>query len=172
VNATAADSTVARAREVAGSVPDPELPAVTLADLGILREVAIEEGQVVVFLAPTYSGCPALPEMRHDVRARLGHAGFEDVEIKVVLDPPWSTDEITAAGRSKLAAAGIAPPHPAPRRASGPVPLTLHTRRPGVSCPRCGSADTAQTSAFGATACIALYRCRACAEPFDYLKEL
>jgi ring-1,2-phenylacetyl-CoA epoxidase subunit PaaD len=160
------------AREVAGSVPDPELPALTLADLGILRDVRLDGERVVVSLTPTYSGCPALREMQHDVTRRLGESGFEQVEIRVVLDPPWSSDDITAEGRAKLASAGIAPPHPAPRRSAGPVPLTLGRSRPAVVCPRCRSVDTTLTSPFSATACTALYRCNACTEPFDYVKEI
>jgi len=160
------------AREIAGSVPDPELPMLTLSDLGILRGVRVDGERVVVSLTPTYSGCPALREMQHDVTRRLREAGFDQVEIRVVLDPPWSSDDITGDGRAKLALAGIAPPHPAPRRSAGPVPLTLGTSRPGVACPRCGSPDTALTAAFSATACTALYRCNDCTEPFDYVKEI
>jgi ring-1,2-phenylacetyl-CoA epoxidase subunit PaaD len=145
----------------------------TVADLGILRDVAAEGQRIVVTLTPTYSGCPALHEMRGDVARRLTAAGFAEVEIRTVLSPPWSTDWITAAGRRKLAASGIAPPGPAPRRpASGPVPLTLTTGRPGLPCPACGSPDTALTAAFSATACKDLYRCQTCAEPFEHVKEI
>jgi ring-1,2-phenylacetyl-CoA epoxidase subunit PaaD len=172
-DAAPAASRVARARAIAAAVPDPELPQLTLADLGILREVRAEAGRIVVALTPTYSGCPALSEMRDDLARRLITAGFADVEIRTVLSPAWTTDWITAEGRRKLAAAGIAPPGPAPRRpASGPVPLTLTTGRPGLPCPVCGSADTALTAAFSATACKDLYRCQACAEPFEHVKEI
>ncbi|WP_031052841.1 1,2-phenylacetyl-CoA epoxidase subunit PaaD, partial [Streptomyces sp. NRRL WC-3774] len=107
---------VLRARHVAEQVPDPELPMLTLADLGVLRGVEITgDGRVVASLTPTYSGCPAMAEMRADVAGRLRAAGFERVEIRTVLDPPWTTDWITAAGRRKLAEHGIAPPGPAPR---------------------------------------------------------
>jgi ring-1,2-phenylacetyl-CoA epoxidase subunit PaaD len=172
VTADLAGSALAAAREIAAAVPDPELPMVTLADLGILRDVTARDGQLVVTITPTYSGCPALAEIAHDLRHRLGQAGFADVTIRTELAPPWSSDWITAEGRGKLLAAGVAPPHPAPVR-SGPVPLTLTvTRREPVSCPRCDSADTTQTAPFSATACKALFRCEACREPFEYVKEI
>lgn len=164
---------LARARDIAESVPDPELPMLTLSDLGILRGVTAEGQRIVVALTPTYSGCPALHEMRGDVARRLAAAGFADAEIRTVLSPAWSSDWITAAGRRKLAAAGIAPPGPAPRRpAGGPVPLTLTAGRPGLRCPACGSRDTTLTAAFSATACKDLYRCQTCAEPFEHVKEI
>ena len=168
---------VERARAIAGSVPDPELPMVTLSDLGIVRAVTVTGTAVEVGLTPTYLGCPALVEMRRDVVRRLTAAGYGEVRVHTVLSPPWSSDDITAAGRRKLAAAGIAPPRPAPPRA-GPVPLTLRPRGgdeaadTAVPCPRCGSAGTVQTAAFSATACRALYRCGACCEPFEYVKEI
>ncbi|MFE7444821.1 1,2-phenylacetyl-CoA epoxidase subunit PaaD [Streptomyces chartreusis] len=160
-----------RARHVAATVPDPELPMLTLADLGVLRDVALtEDGTVVASLTPTYSGCPAMAEMRADVAARLRDAGYTRVEIRTVLDPPWTSDWITPAGRRKLTEHGIAPPGPAPR--GGPVALVLSPTRHAVTCPRCGSGDTEETSRFAATSCKALWRCRACREPFEYVKEI
>ncbi|MDF3144215.1 MULTISPECIES: 1,2-phenylacetyl-CoA epoxidase subunit PaaD [unclassified Streptomyces] len=160
-----------RARHIAEQVPDPELPMLTLADLGVLRGVELTaDGTVVASLTPTYSGCPAMAEMRADVAARLRDEGYARVEIRTVLDPPWTSDWITPAGRRKLAEYGIAPPGPAPR--GGPVPLVLSPTRQAVSCPRCGSADTEETSRFAATSCKALWRCRACREPFEYVKEI
>jgi ring-1,2-phenylacetyl-CoA epoxidase subunit PaaD len=161
---------LAAARAVAGAVPDPELPMVTVADLGILREVATEGERLVVTITPTYSGCPALREIAHDLRRRLAASGFAEVDVRTALAPAWSSDWITADGRRKLSAAGIAPPHATPAR-SGPVALTL-TRREPVACPRCGSPDTTQTAAFGATACKALFRCETCREPFEYVKAI
>ncbi|MFE0353683.1 1,2-phenylacetyl-CoA epoxidase subunit PaaD [Streptomyces nigra] len=160
-----------RARHIAARVPDPELPMLTLSDLGVLRDVELtEDGTVVASLTPTYSGCPAMAEMRADVAARLRAAGYSRVEIRTVLDPPWTSDWITPAGRAKLAEHGIAPPGPAPR--GGPVALVLSPTRHAVACPRCGSADTEETSRFAATSCKALWRCRACKEPFEYVKEI
>lgn len=159
-------------RALVAGVPDPELPMLTIDDLGVLRDVRVCDATVVVSLTPTYSGCPALEMMRWEVRRRLADAGFGDVRIATVLDPPWSSDWITAEGRRKLAEAGIAPPGPAPRGAGGPVPVTLSRRPPDVTCPRCGSRDTVETSAFGSTACKSLRRCRACAEPFEHVKEI
>ena len=163
---------LARAREIAAAVPDPELPMLTLGDLGILREVTAGESGVVVWITPTYSGCPALREMSRDVAARLTAAGLGHVQVRTALSPPWSTDWITPAGRRKLAEAGIAPPGPAPRRPDGPVPLTLTPAPSAVRCPACGAADTVRTAAFGATACKDLYRCQVCAEPFEHVKEI
>ena len=161
------------AREAAAAVPDPELPMVTVADLGILRDVTSEGDAVVVTITPTYSGCPAMREIAHDLRARLGLAGFADVTVRTALAPPWTSDWITAEGRRKLRDAGVAPPGPAAPAPAGPVPLTLGPpRRRPVACPRCGSADTTQTAAFSGTACKALYRCEACREPFEYVKDV
>jgi ring-1,2-phenylacetyl-CoA epoxidase subunit PaaD len=165
------------AREIAAAVPDPELPMVTVADLGILRDVAAEDGQLVVTITPTYSGCPALREIAHDLRHRLRQAGFAEVTVRTALAPAWSSDWITAEGRRKLRAAGIAPPQAVPANRGpaqrGPVPLSLTARRrEPVACPRCGSRDTMQTAAFSATACKALFRCETCREPFEYVKEI
>ena len=153
------------ARETVATVVDPEIRAVTIEELGILRDVREVDGRVTVTITPTYSGCPAMDVIRADIRAALRAAGHPDAEVLTVLSPAWSTDDISAAGRAKLAAAGIAPPGPARHR--GPVPLRL-----AVRCPRCGSADTQELSHFGSTACKALWRCRACAEPFDHVKGL
>jgi ring-1,2-phenylacetyl-CoA epoxidase subunit PaaD len=160
------------AREVAATVTDPELPMLTLADLGVLRDVEVTDGHVVVSITPTYTGCPAMDTMRDDLEHALLAAGFHDVEIRTVLRPAWSSDWISERGHRALAAAGIAPPGPAPMPVSGPIPLTLGVARRGVRCPQCGSADTEETSRFGATACRALWRCRACAEPFEHVKEI
>lgn len=159
------------ARSVAETVTDPELPMLTLADLGVLREVSEKDGRVVVSITPTYTGCPAMDTMRDDLVHALTGAGYDEVEVRTVLSPSWSSDWISESGRRKLADAGIAPPGPAPRR-SGPVPLTLGRPARPVTCPRCGSADTEEVSRFGPTACKAMRRCRACAEPFEQVKEI
>ena len=159
------------AAAVAATVTDPELPMLTLADLGVLRSVSESEGRVVVAITPTYTGCPAMDTMRDDLEHALLTAGFSDVEIRTQLSPSWSSDWISPAGREKLTAAGIAPPGAAPRR-SGPIPLTLSAPVSRVLCPHCGSADTEEQSRFGATACKALRRCRTCLEPFEHVKEI
>ena len=157
--------------DFAAGTPDPEIPTLTIEDLGILRSVDYSPGRgVVVTITPTYSGCPAMREITADIHSRLTRAGFPQVTINTQLAPPWSTDWITRAGHRKLAASGIAPPSPAPRR-SGPIPLTL-TAPPPAPCPRCGSADTRRTAEFSATACKSLHRCNACDEPFEGVKAL
>lgn len=164
---------VARAREVAATVTDPEMPMLTLVDLGVLRDVHQEEdGTIVVTITPTYSGCPAMTTMRDDLRHALAAAGMDRVDVRTSLAPAWSSDWITAEGRSKLEAHGIAPPQTAPRTSGGAVPLTLVPHRPVVQCPRCDRLETEQLSAFGSTACKSLHRCRCCGEPFERIKEI
>ncbi|MET7933402.1 1,2-phenylacetyl-CoA epoxidase subunit PaaD [Streptomyces sp. NPDC005322] len=155
-------------RRLAGSVPDPELPMVSLADLGVVRELRIlAPGRVEVELTPTYTGCPALESMAADIEAVLHERGIPEVAVRTVLSPPWTTDAISAEGRRKLAEAGIAPPSPGRASAGGPVPVALTVR-----CPHCGSTETTLLSRFSSTACKALRRCEACREPFDHFKEL
>jgi len=169
------DTALDRARRAAEAVTDPELPILTLADLGVLRDVEMNaDGTVVVTLTPTYSGCPAVAEMRADVARRLNLSGFAAVEVRTTLYPPWTTDWITEEGRRKLTEHGIAPPGPArrrPVRVPVLVPLVLSAAHRPVPCPRCGSGDTEETSRFSATPCKALWRCRTCLEPFDHVKE-
>jgi len=149
----------------AASVVDPEVPCVTIADLGILRSVTVADGVAVAKLTPTYSGCPAVLAIEMAVHAALAAAGFTP-RIKRVMAPPWTTDWITEEGREKLRAYGIAPPA---RAATSVRALFGHDR---VACPRCGSDNTERISEFGSTACKALYRCGSCLEPFDYFKCL
>ncbi|MDQ6848738.1 MAG: phenylacetate-CoA oxygenase subunit PaaJ [Actinomycetota bacterium] len=156
---------------VAAQTPDPELPMLTLADLGILRDVREDGGTVVATITPTYSGCPAMREISLDLRHRLQQAGYADVTVRTQLAPAWSTDWITEDGRRKLAGAGIAPPNPLGQH-TGRIPLTLTARPAAVNCPQCGSSDTQQTAAYSGTACKALYRCTDCSEPFEYVKEI
>jgi ring-1,2-phenylacetyl-CoA epoxidase subunit PaaD len=174
VTAVTQDMTVrADPRAVAATVTDPELPMLTLADLGVLRDVRTEaDGTVVVEITPTYSGCPAMGVMRADLVHALHVAGFRDVEVRTVLSPSWSTDWISEQGRRRLAAGGIAPPGKAPVRSPGPVPLQLGPSRRTAACPQCGSPDTVEQSEFSATACKALRRCRSCSEPFEHIKEI
>lgn len=156
---------------VAATVTDPELPMLTLADLGVLREVSEVDGTVRVTITPTYTGCPAMDTMRDDLVHALHAAGYPQVDVRTVLQPAWSSDWITEDGRRKLADAGIAPPGTAPRH-GGPIPLTLSPPTSRVTCPKCGSPDTVETARFSATACKALRRCRVCAEPFEHVKEI
>lgn len=150
---------------VAASVGDPEIPVLTIADLGILRDVTVDDGRVVVTITPTYSGCPAVEAIRDDVLRTLSDAGFEDVVVRTVLSPAWTTDWMTDAGKQKLLDYGIAPP--TGTRPTGPVSVPLSVR-----CPQCGSLDTRELTRFGSTACKALYECRTCLEPFDHFKPL
>jgi ring-1,2-phenylacetyl-CoA epoxidase subunit PaaD len=159
------------ARQVAEQVLDPELPVLTLADLGVLREVREDGDRVVVTITPTYTGCPALDEMRADLHAQLAEAGYGAVEIRTVLHPAWTTDWITDDGLRKLADHGIAPPQRIGGR-TGPIPLTLEPPERLVPCPHCGSTRTVELSRFGSTACKALRRCEACREPFEQMKEI
>ena len=160
-----ADADLERARTVAAAVVDPEIPVLTLEDLGVVRGVERREGRIVVKLTPTYTGCPATLVIQLSVQAALVEAGFSDAKVESVLSPPWSTDDITEEGRRKLKDFGIAPP------ARGARARTLFAQET-VACPKCGSTATARISEFGSTACKALWRCEACAEPFDYFKCL
>lgn len=151
-----------RAWQAAAAVPDPEVPCVTVAELGILRAVHVEQGVATADVSPTYSGCPAVLAIELAIEVALRDAGFE-ARINRVLSPPWTTQWITAEGREKLRAYGIAPPV----EAAGKMALFAD---PQVACPRCHSTETEMLSAFGSTACKAQYRCQSCAEPFDYFK--
>ncbi len=160
----------AELRELVGRVPDPEIPVLTIADLGVLRDVAVDDrGCVVVTITPTYSGCPAMDAIRADIKAVLAEHGHPDATVRTVLAPAWSTDWITPAGRAALAEYGIAPPGPRP---PGPVVVQIGRSNATVRCPRCGSADTRQTSRFGSTACKSLHTCASCLEPFDHFKAI
>ncbi|GAY11219.1 1,2-phenylacetyl-CoA epoxidase subunit PaaD [Pseudonocardia sp. N23] len=160
------------AREVVARVVDPEMPMLTLDDLGVVRGVDTDGDAVTVTITPTYSGCPAVAEMRADLAEALRAAGFGPVRVRTVFAPAWSTDWISEDGRRKLAEAGVAPPGTAPRPAPGPVPLTLTAPATTVTCPNCGSRATEELSRFGPTACTALRRCTDCREPFEHMKEI
>ncbi|GAB3392502.1 phenylacetate-CoA oxygenase subunit PaaJ [Humibacter soli] len=156
---------------LAATVCDPEVPVLTIEDLGVLRSVRVDSpgerasggaSTVTVEITPTYSGCPAVDAMRDDILSTLHDAGYADVTVRTVLAPAWTTDWMTAAGKAKLEEFGIAPPAP---RGDGRVGLGL-----GIRCPRCGSLHTRELSHFGSTSCKALYVCQRCGEPFDYFK--
>jgi ring-1,2-phenylacetyl-CoA epoxidase subunit PaaD len=152
-----------KAWAAAASVVDPEVPCVTIADLGILRSVELDGDVAVARVTPTYSGCPAVLAIELSVEAALREAGF-DARVERVMSPAWTTDWITEEGREKLRAFGIAPPE----KASNSVRALFGETQ--IACPKCGSGDTARISEFGSTACKALYRCNSCREPFDYFK--
>ena len=154
---------LARARAVLDRVTDPELPFLTISDMGILRDVAFVGETLEVAITPTYSGCPAMDVIAVDITTALAKAGFNNVRIKRVLSPAWTTDWLSAAARAKLRANGIAPPE----RAQGKRALFAEAH---VTCPVCGSTSTERVSEFGSTACKAHYRCLACREPFQYFK--
>jgi len=154
-----------RARAAAARVTDPELPVLTIDDLGILHDVAIDEaGRVTVTILPTYSGCPAMGAIALGVETELAKDGFTDARVKLTNAPAWSTGRMSEAAREKLRACGISPPE----RVSGKA--DLFTPSASVECPRCGSHETERISEFGSTACKALWRCRSCREPFDHFK--
>ena len=162
--------TLQRLREIAGAVPDPEIPVLTLHDLGILREVQITANGVVdVTLTPTYTGCPATAVIAADVETALRAAGVEQLVVRTVLSPAWTTDWMSEDGKSKLREYGIAPPGACRPPSSGPRPIGLSL---SARCPRCGSARTREISRFGSTPCKSLWSCLACAEPFDSFKAI
>ena len=151
-------TTDSAAWKIAADLPDPELPVVTIADLGILRDVTEDDqGRVHVQITPTYSGCPAMETITTDLVEALTAAGYQHVDVEFVLSPAWTTDWMTEEAKAKLAAYGVAPP--------GPVALQLSVR-----CPQCGSLDTRESSRFGSTACKSLWVCGSCREPFDHFK--
>jgi ring-1,2-phenylacetyl-CoA epoxidase subunit PaaD len=152
-----------RAWDAASVVVDPEIPVLTIADLGVLREGRIAGGRVEVAITPTYSGCPAMNMIALEIELALERAGFADPKVRTVLSPAWTTDWMSDDGRRKLREYGIAPP-----QAVGSRRALFGVQQ--VECPQCGAADTELLSEFGSTSCKALWRCRACREPFDYFK--
>ncbi len=155
---------LARAWCVLAEVMDPEVPVVSVVDLGIVRDLDWQAGHLHVVVTPTYSGCPATEVIEHDIAQALEQAGFAAPQLERRLNPAWTTDWISAAGRQRLREYGIAPPEGSHSKRS------LLGEAPQVCCPQCGSAHTELLSQFGSTACKALYRCRECLEPFDYFK--
>lgn len=165
---------LSRAWAAVAEVPDPEVPALSLCDLGVVRDITLQDQSLEVVLTPTYSGCPATEFIERSVLQAVQDAGLGPVHIRQQRAPAWTTDWISEAGKQKLKAYGIAPP--------GPVTLTgdqpLRFVRPGdkaglaVACPKCNSPRTEQLAAFGSTACKSLYRCLACQEPFEHFKPI
>jgi ring-1,2-phenylacetyl-CoA epoxidase subunit PaaD len=149
-------------------VTDPEIPVLTIRDLGIVRDVQLDDqGRVEVSITPTYTGCPAMDVIAFDIRLKLAEAGCKDVQIKQVLQPSWTTDWMSESGKEKLKAYGIAPPE---KKSSSRIGRMLFEEDAVSACPRCGSSDTVLLSNFGSTACKALYQCQQCKEPFDHFK--
>jgi ring-1,2-phenylacetyl-CoA epoxidase subunit PaaD len=158
------DDLVARAREAVEQVCDPEIPVLTIADLGVLRSVDVAaDGTVEVTITPTYSGCPAMDVIGFEVKAALLKAGIDKARVRQVLSPAWTTDWMSEAGKAKLRAYGIAPP-------AGRTSRRALFGEESIACPHCGSQQTEKVSEFGSTACKALWRCTTCREPFDYFK--
>lgn len=147
-------------------VSDPEIPVLTIVDLGVVRDVQLNGENIDITITPTYSGCPAMKVMEEDIIAKLKEKGVDNVKVDLVLSPAWTTDWITEDGRQKLLEYGIAPP------ADEVDKSVLFAKPPVVACPKCGSEDTRMISQFGSTACKAHYQCNSCLEPFDYFKCL
>ncbi|GAA1729528.1 1,2-phenylacetyl-CoA epoxidase subunit PaaD [Microbacterium paludicola] len=160
-----ADPASAAAWDIAARVADPEVPVLTIEDLGVLRAVRSDGRRAEVILTPTYSGCPAIEQMRDDVILQLTAAGYEQVDVSFTLSPAWTTDWMSDEGKAKLSRYGIAPPNGEAPVRRGPIPVAL-----GVACPRCRSLRTREVSRYGSTSCKALYECLACQEPFDFFK--
>jgi ring-1,2-phenylacetyl-CoA epoxidase subunit PaaD len=157
----------AQAWQVLEQVADPEIPVVSVCDLGIVREVRSDGSNLTVVVTPTYSGCPATEVIESEIRSALASAGAFHVTVQTRLSPPWSTDWISAQGKDKLRAYGIVPPTPA---TDGAQPIRIVPR--SLECPRCGSRETTRLSQFGSTACKALWRCEQCKEPFEHFKPI
>ena len=153
---------------ILGTVMDPEIPVISVVDLGIVRQVTVNGAQVAITITPTYSGCPAMREMQRDMSVALGEHGINDVAFSTVFAPAWTTDWISAEAREKLREFGIAPPGPAERDGL----ITLARARAAVPCPYCGASDTQLKSGFGSTACKAIHVCNSCKQPFDEFKAL
>lgn len=158
--------TEAKAWEVLAQVPDPEIPVISVTELGIVREVRVSNDAITVILTPTYSGCPATEVIEHSIRTALAEAGAQSVRLETRLSPAWTTDWIQPEGAEKLRRYGIVPPAP-----TGDMHV-LRFQPPAPACPRCGEKHTERLSEFGSTACKALYRCPACREPFEYFKPI
>lgn len=159
------DDLLRRAEAALASVVDPELPFLTIAELGVLREVRVEDDRIEVVITPTYTGCPAMDVIRLEILRVLAEAGLPEARVETALAPAWTTDWLSDAAREKLRANGIAPPE----RATGNKRALLG-EEDGLACPQCGSRDTDLLSAFGSTACKALHRCTSCLEPFEAFK--
>jgi len=160
------NSMLDKIRSLLELVTDPEVPVLTVMDLGIIRDIRLNEDEVEILITPTYSGCPAMNTIEWDIRSILTQNGFPKIKITTVLSPAWTTDWMTEAGKQKLKAFGIAPPNPV----HSVCDTKLFAEQEAVQCPRCNSFNTRLVSQFASTACKALYQCNDCSEPFDYFK--
>lgn len=152
-------------------VRDPEVPVISVVDLGIVRDVVVEGDALVVVVTPTYSGCPATEAIEQSIVAALDDAGLGPTRVRMQRAPAWTSDWISAEGRAKLHAYGIAPPGPVEPAAAAPLRFVPRSIAP-LECPRCASTNTERLAAFGSTACKALWRCRSCGEPFEHFKPI
>ena len=159
-------ATVQEIRAILETVPDPEVPVLSINDLGILRDIKINDGQIEVVVTPTYSGCPAMDVIRTNIRMVLLEHGYDNVLVSTVYSPAWTTDWMTEQGKQKLKAYGIAPPNPKQQVCN----TRLFAEEEAIQCPHCNSYNTRRVSEFGSTACKSLYQCNACQEPFEYFK--
>ena len=158
--------TISRIKALLKQVTDPEIPVLSIIDLGILRNIEIDENDIIVTITPTYSGCPAMDVISIQIKMTLAANGYKNVIIKNALSPAWTTDWITASGKDKLKAYGIAPPNPTQQVCT----LDTFQEEETIQCPHCNSLNTRMVSRFGSTPCKALYQCNDCKEPFDYFK--
>lgn len=159
------DTSQAHILSLLEQIPDPEIPVISIVELGVVRDIRVEGKSVELQITPTYSGCPAMKQIEDDVKARLLASGFEQVTVKTTFNPPWTTDWIPEEAKEKLRRYGIAPPEHTTQDKSW-----LTGKERVVACPRCRSTNTVLISQFGSTACKALYQCKDCLEPFDYFK--
>jgi ring-1,2-phenylacetyl-CoA epoxidase subunit PaaD len=158
------DMTRSTILEILQQVPDPEIPVLTIQDLGIIRDVKIQGEQIEVIITPTYSGCPAMDMIEVNIKAALQQEGYNQIKVTTVLSPPWTTDWLSESGKQKLKAYGIAPPIGSVSKAA------LLGEEANIECPQCGSTNTRMISQFGSTPCKSLFKCLDCLEPFDYFK--
>lgn len=159
------DSETSLVRSILEQVTDPEIPVLTITDLGVLQDVYWQKDELIIVITPTYSGCPAMQTIERDILRTLSEAGYENVQVKTQLSPAWTTDWLSIEGREKLKKFGIAPP-----AESSKDKRSLLGERPVIHCPQCNSTNTVVVSEYGSTACKALYKCSDCLEPFDYFK--
>jgi len=162
------ESKILQIRSLLSVIPDPEIPVLTIDDLGVIRDVVLDNEKVIVTITPTYTGCPAMTQFEDDIIAKLKENGYNDVKIETTFDPPWTTDWMSEEAKTKLEAYGIAPP----AEKTSDKNYIIGEEKKNIRCPQCKSTDSKMISQFGSTACKALYQCNSCKEPFDYFKCL